>query len=428
MKLVSFEIANLMRIRLAEGTLGQKDNLVLVTGKNGHGKTAVLKVVELALAGTRGAPAEPIHEGADKGHVVCRFDDGMTVRRTFTETGTYLKVTDESDVPVPNAQALLNKLRKNLGFNPLDFERQAPDEQVATLQALLGLDFTELDREAERIYANRTLLGRDLKAAQGAAAHCPMPEAELPEAEQSSADVVDEVKAAQEHNARIGSVESGIAGAQQSIALCDKNIEALRKQVEDLQKRIKHELGGRETFAAGVARMEAELLRLEPPVDVQPLMNRLTTLEATNRSIRQRDQAAAFAQRMVNLEKQIDAATNRLEVIEAEKAAAIGDAKLPVKGLSFDSTGVRFQGKPLDQCSTRERLCVSTAIALASRPELKLLLVERGNDLDDDGLAIMAKMADKAGATILLERIAGNGELPEIHLVDGVSTQTGGAQ
>ncbi len=58
------------------------------------------------------------------------------------------------------------------------------------------------------------------------------------------------------------------------------------------------------------------------------------------------------------------------------------------------------------------------ALGLAMNPKLKVLLIKDGSLLDEDNLAMISKMAEKAGGQIWIERV-GLGKEMTVILEDG---------
>jgi hypothetical protein len=72
---------------------------------------------------------------------------------------------------------------------------------------------------------------------------------------------------------------------------------------------------------------------------------------------------------------------------------------MPIDGLSLESGRVMFNGIPLDQGSSAEQLRVSTAIAMSSNPELRVIRIKDGSLLDPDGRP--RKTTSKSGLSAL---------------------------
>jgi hypothetical protein len=88
------------------------------------------------------------------------------------------------------------------------------------------------------------------------------------------------------------------------------------------------------------------------------------------------------------------------------KTAAIAAAKMPIEGLALEGGRVLFKGIPLDQASSAEQLRVSTAIAMSSNPELRVIRIKDGSLLDPDGMTMLKGMAKENDFQIWIERVA----------------------
>jgi ABC-type lipopolysaccharide export system ATPase subunit len=86
---------------------------------------------------------------------------------------------------------------------------------------------------------------------------------------------------------------------------------------------------------------------------------------------------------------------------------------------------VLYQGVPLAQVSSAERIRVSFAIAIAKNPKLRVVLLKDGPLLDEKSLAMVAEMAEEADVQVWVERV-GRGPVGvliqdgEVASVDGV--------
>lgn len=106
-----------------------------------------------------------------------------------------------------------------------------------------------------------------------------------------------------------------------------------------------------------------------------------------------------------------DALTQKLEDIAAQKREKLAAAKYPIDGLSVSEDGtVLFDGIPFSQASRAQKIRTSVSIGLAMNPKLKILLIQDGSLLDDDGLALVAEMAEQNDAQIWIERVGDKDE------------------
>ena len=164
MKITKLTAENVKRLTAVEMT--PDGNLVIVGGKNRAGKSSVLDSIMYALAGAASIPSQPIRNGAKAAKITLELDGekSLTVERTMSPRGGSLVVKlANKAAPLSSPQALLDSLCGKIAFDPLEFTRLKPREQLERLRDLVGLDFAELDRERESVFAERTQVNRDAK-------------------------------------------------------------------------------------------------------------------------------------------------------------------------------------------------------------------------------------------------------------------------
>lgn len=107
----------------------------IAKGRNGSGKTTMLRAIRAALAGSDISP-DAIRRGEDSAEIVIDLDD-VSVRRRITRAGTpSLKVTREGFV-APKPQAFLSYLLGSSPLDPLDLMLlRAKDRRARILEAL----------------------------------------------------------------------------------------------------------------------------------------------------------------------------------------------------------------------------------------------------------------------------------------------------
>lgn len=301
--------------------------------------------------------------------------------------------------------------------------------------------------------------------------HADVVEAELVEAAQTSpASILEEIAAAEatERAAEAAAAALQIAarnctGAADRLGTIHARIERLRAELAAAESELagEEEIAGK-LAAARVAASDALDVARAAVVPSAPHRSRLAGVEAENKAARdaaavqnaaarakaaeanaqaQREAAAANEAarqaadvanakmrameaykeqeaRVVGLRADYKAKTAEIEAVAAERAAMLAAAKFPVEGLSFADGGVTFNGLPLLQASGAERIRVSMGIALAANPKIKLVLIRDASLLDEDSLAMVAEMAESAGAQVILERV-GSGDPDAIIIVDG---------
>lgn len=407
MKIIRFEAENFKRLRAVSIAPDADNNLVIVSGKNGAGKSSTLDAIWGALGGGTAAKetSRPIRDGETEAHVELDMGE-LIVTRTWTADGKTSLVVKASDgARYQSPQSLLDALVGRLSFDPLAFAGQSPKDQRATLTALVKLPFDpdELDRERELLYAKRTDVGRELKQLQGQLAGIPEITDELPPNEVSLADLTQRFQEALDRKRTNESVRDELKDIAYALQVAESDIERLTSELADAEK---SEANHRHDLNFKTAEVEA---LIDPDLDA--LDARIRTVESTNVKVRQvaerqrvSDEVSGVIVAQANLTEQINA-------IDERKSKAVAEAKMPIDGLGFDSDGVTYQGVPFKQASSAEQLRVSVAMAMALNPKVRVIRISDGSLLDSDNLALIEQMADANDFQCWIEVVDESGDL-----------------
>ena len=376
MKIIELRAENVMRLKAVEIT--PDGTVQVIGGRNAQGKSAVLNAIWLALGGGKASKETPlpIRDGEDKASV--RLDLGdLVVTRSWTRKGTSLKVENAEGAQYKSPQSMLDALVGQLSFDPLAFTRLSPKEQREALLDLVDLDvdLDALDAEAKQVYQQRTDVGR-----QGKAIGDVVVDDTLPAQEESAQALIQAIQEGQDQNHY-----RATTARQLDEAIADRD-------------RITAEID-RLTNALTIRRKEIETLidthKATAPVDLEPLQERLASIEDVNARIRANNAAKARLREKVELRERYSALTDRLTELDEQKASALASASFPVAGLSFNESGVLYNGVPLSQASSAEQIRVSLAMGMALNPKLRVLMIKDGSLLDADSLqAIRDQVAE----------------------------------
>ena len=388
-----------MRLKAVE--IEPKGNLVVIGGRNGQGKTSLINAIASLFGGAGELPELPIRQGEESARVIAELDD-CTITETVSGAGRKIVIKNKKGWAVSSPQTMLDKLTGKKMFDPLSFVRAKPDEQAATLRNLTGLDFTGIDKEVKRIYDERTAQNREVARLKAVASS--IPEVEAPNEEVTSASIVAEITAANAKNneraTRVASCETLREGIDES-----------RQQISTIQSRIAQ-------MEQALTERQTELDTQGPSIDVAPITARLSEIEKANANVRKRKERLRTTYAANSAQEKSDEMSKKLEVLYATKASAIARTKFPVEGLSFNGDTVQFEGLPFSQTNSAKQIRVSVAIAAALNPELRMMIVRDGEKLDDEGLQLLAQLADEFNVQIFLERV-GHGEECQIVIEDG---------
>lgn len=398
MKILELKSSNIKRLKAVELQLDEKQNLIFITGKNGQGKTSVLDSIWYALGGTKIAPEKPIREGQEKAEIELNLGDYKVVR-TFTEKGSYLKVENGEGAKYSNPQELLNKVIGQLSFDPLEFARMESKKQVATLVDLTGLDFGQLDEEQRKLSEDRQFAGRELRGMGHIAEEtfkAAIETAKKPEV--NITELAQQIQAGTKINNELENLDSEFTKNQSKLTQLLEDIKAIERQQETILARKKTLDNQR--------------------IDVPKLQTQLAEAEKVNSEIREAKQVLVEVEAQGKKQLEYDELTKKLEANSAARQEKLKTAQMPIQGLSWTEEGVLYNGIPFDQLSAAEQLKVSMAMAMASNPKLKIILIRDGSLLDKDNMAVIAELAKEFDFQIWIEKVDDSGKVG-VYIEDG---------
>jgi len=423
-KITKLTAENVKRLSAVEVT--PDGNLVVVGGANAHGKSSVLDSIMYALAGATSIPSQPIRTGAKNARIVLDLDGerSLTVERTLGPKGGSLVVTSpDKATPFKSPQALLDSLCGKIAFDPLEFSRLKPREQMERLRDLVQLDFAELDRQREEVFSERTRINRDAKAMKARIDAMPVVAPDLAKHVDVSA-LMEELKRRQDVNA--GNKQLWVADINAN-SECKSRKEAIdirSAKIADLEQALaeaQEELGrlsaehGKAQARAAAANAKA---KRAVDLDTAEVEDRISSADAVNTRIRARQERGRCVAEHEAKVAEAEKCSDRIFAIDADKQKQIKAATWPVPGLGFDEDGVTYRGLPFIQASSAEMLKVSIAIGAAFNPVLRVMLIRDGSLLDAENLATIAGLAEERDLQLWIERV-GDGDECSIVIEDG---------
>jgi DNA repair exonuclease SbcCD ATPase subunit len=427
MQVIKYEAHNVLGVKDIKFDLAGR-HLFLVGGANGQGKSSALTALIMALAGKSGMTDYPeiaLRKGQKKGKVTIELtgdadlmeSKSITVELSLRQKASgavveEFRVLDSAGEEAPEPRKLLQRLFTLRAFDPLAFERMKPKEKATLVQEMLGLDLSKFDKEYQKVFADRTDLGRDGKklAAQLEAA----PKHKDAPAEEVKVSVVleqiDEISAAQAARDKQDRV---VEDAEKTISLwesaTDDAVDEIARLEIDLQK-AKEKLKVCKTETEGAKKsFEAQVKFLEQLPDrspeLAPLRAQIATAEDTNRKVRENAAYERLEAEVKQSRGDYQRLTDRLKEIQEERAEAVAKAEWPIKGMELNEDGLLMNGLPFEQASTSQRIMASVAVGMALNPKLRLLVCQHGSDLDNDTLDALDKVVKAGDFQCLIELV-----------------------
>jgi recombinational DNA repair ATPase RecF len=169
MRITELRIENIMRIMAVH--LKPKSPVVVITGENSQGKSSILDSILMGFKGKKEFPAIPLKKGTKKGSIKISIDGDdtigpFTITQAISEKGNTLTIEPDNILAGETPRSFLDKLIGKISFDPLQFINEEGKKQRRVLLDLIGIDVDKLDQEEKSVYNERTIKGRDLKAAQ----------------------------------------------------------------------------------------------------------------------------------------------------------------------------------------------------------------------------------------------------------------------
>lgn len=394
--------------------------LVEIAGKNGAGKTSILDSIWWALGGAGALQSAPIRKGQDKARI--RLDLGdYVVTRTFARTEgeeftTALSVDNADGGKLTKGQTLVSSFLGDLTMDPLEFLRKKPKDQFDALKGYVeGVDVEAIDAANRTDFDKRTDVNRRAKAKTAEADAMPIPDA-TPAEKVDEAALLVELEEVGKHNTDRETRKANREKAATAIEQSRKDAAAKREEAaaiiaEAERKRVALEAQAVkvEQEAADLEKRLAESGELPEPKDTAEIRDRLAAAKAINAAVDQAARRKVLKAEADTLEKESDAITARMEARAQQKQDAIAAAKMPVEGVTFVDGAIMLNGVPFDQASDAEQLRASVAIAMAGNPRLRVLRIREGSLLDEDGVKLVAEMAETKGWQVWMEVVSSTG-------------------
>jgi DNA repair exonuclease SbcCD ATPase subunit len=406
MKIAKATLKNFKRIAHVE--IEPSTSTIVISGCNGQGKSSVLDGFSAALGGERLCPPLPIREGERSAEVSVHLDDGLHIVRTWTRskggTSSKLNVTSPEGEVIASPQAVLDKLKGPLNYEPENFLRGDAKLRLSLVKQACNIETADLDAAEKAAFDERTEANRELKRADAVLLEIgfPPPAGKRIEVAELLKEQTEIIRAQNVRKAALDDV------AKLEVEL-DRASAAEKKAASELEAAIAE----RERVDRALVRAKDAFKAAPHPPPLEEVSKRIQASQAHNDAvskaeaqIRHRD----IAQQTRNeLADEVQLLTDKIETTREEREKRVASAKFPIPGLGFGLDGVTYKGVPLEQASSAEQLRVSLAIGIALNPVLRVILIRSGSLLDEDSLKLVEEFAEANDAQVFLE-VVGKGK------------------
>ena len=409
-RIIELNVENFMGVEAVDIT--PQDDLVVIGGNNGQGKSSVLNAIVAALGGKKTSPDVPVRLGKTQGRIEIRIrgERGeLIVERTFTADGkTKLKVSAADGASYSKPQQILDDLVGAIGFDPHAFCRLDKRRQAEQLRDLVGLDTAEIETKRQRVYEDRTHINREVKSLESRLAA--IPSVEVKGGEIIVSELLAELDRRDSVNRDITDRNESIANWDTAIAELESDNEGRREQIRKLQESIDCTESQIKEWQATRDKESAEVAKLTPE-NTEEIRQKIESAEQHNAKVRQSEDRNRIASELKTKQAESKRLAEAIAELDREKQKMLSDVAWPVKGLGFTDDGtVTYNGLPLSQSSSAEQLRVSLAMGMAANPKLRVLIIRDGSLIDDQTMDVIREMVAEADYQVWIEKVSGTGE------------------
>jgi energy-coupling factor transporter ATP-binding protein EcfA2 len=412
MRIITLQAENFKKL-IAIDITPTKD-LNEITGPNGAGKSSLIDCIPALTGGASEVPGMPIRIGEEKGKMRMAIGEGddrieYWISKTFTKKNLkgILKIEDASGNAINESpQSFLDKIRSRISFDPLDLiEKTDKNELKKILFNVLGINLDELDKKEKDLRQQRESVGRDMKKAEAVYKAIEYYPAIKGTEEVKISELSQKLTKAMNWNQDIKNRESANEKLKNAGVATRGKIEDIKEKIANLQT----EMGHLEILLANqkkefVAEREA-IAELEP-IDISAINAEIQSIEITNSKIRANVSRKKAQAEFDDAKSTYDTFTANIESIANERAAILKNAEWPIPGFSYSEGELFYNDIPLDQVSDGDRLRVGLGIAMAQKPELRVIWTRRGSLIDSKNRAIIKEMIKDKKFQMFFEGVA----------------------
>ena len=433
MRIFCLRSENIKGIKVIEIT--PKEDMVIISGENGAGKTSALDSLWYAIewrAGAKGTPM-PIRKGEKFAEINLVLCEDLTeeekkqgkkpkplfiVNRRWTANDkTRLKITNPEGLVYETPQKLLDKFIGYLSFDPREFARMNGQEQRDLLIKITGFDVSGIEKKMTDLKEERRLQGQKVKLLSGEREEITIEN--LPEKEILTSKINEELEEAINHNQDIQGAKEKIEREEDQITKAEVRIENLGKEIALLKEAIedtKKEMDKGKKYLEGNETIDTSLIR-----------ERIEDAQKINLQIMARERNKEADKRQKEAQEVWDKQTERLKehATEMEDGLKKSWSKIPDQKLSLTEQGIAYDGTPFSQIASSEQLRASMRIAMALNKELRVIRIADYTLLDEKSKKIVRQMSKDENYQVWGEVVDSTGKVGfymeegEIKMVDG---------
>lgn len=415
MKILNLQVQNVKKIRAIDIT--PKENTVIISGKNGNGKSSTMDSIAMLLGGKKLIPEQPVRIGENTASIKADLGAFVVTRHWTSPEVSYLKLENKEGAKFSNAQSMLDAIVGELSFDPLAFTTIEPRKRLEILRQLTKLDFTQMDREFHELTAKRRDIGRDrdLYKAQLDTEFVSVMEDEEQKVAVNITDVQKQRAIAQQQNEMISKAKADRHNLVHQFDIIEKEIEQYKNLIEIKQHqrdKLAKEIGEENNRINSL--VQIDLTKFDQQIEQHYKdQTKFQKIEAKRR----------ISAKYNECKNAWDKYTHTLEEIQTKKQKMLSETKMPIDGLAFGDNEITYSGIPFGQLSQAEQIKISMAIATAMNPKLRVVMIYNGSLLDGSAMKFVQDFANEKDLQVWVERVAEGPDGSSVYIEDGAVVQ-----
>ncbi len=424
MKITRLTIHNFLKLKDVDMN-PSKTNVIV--GKNKQGKTSILKAIKAGFDGK--VDETSIHIGEHKAEITIELDD-IQIKRTITEKGNYLDVSNKEGMKYPAPQKYLDGILGTFSFNPVQFFELKPVERKNYLLSSMNILITQ-EELAE--YTGEKLEGIDynkhaLEVVNDARKYYYDRRTVLNSEVTKKRKTLDELSSSIPEGFDPASVsENKIKDLQKAIKddeLAHQKQLDHEKFVQNLQTQEKSLLSEIEDVEKTLVEKKTKLAELQKEIaagaDFQYDASDPTTIEVAKETLVKLEGQRELVfthKRVEEVRGELSIAVEgagKLDLIVKKLTsevpqALVVKADLPIEGLTVTEDDLLVGGVSLDNLSSSEQLKFALNIVRKLNEKLKVINIDGIETLDQDNFESFLKEIENDDYQYFVTRVDGSG-------------------
>jgi len=413
LRVMRFYSENIKKLKVVEFIPDR--NIVTITGRNEQGKTSTIDSLFWALCGKKNVQELPIRKGQEKAKTVCDLGEYI-ITRTYTKADTYLTIETKDGSKISAPQELLDDIINKNTFDPSEFANatskkqremlvsalRIPGNRETVIKALpewaetIDIEATEvldvLDEIDEYLYALRRSANRDAKEKSASVKTKGKPE-KVEEIDVGAVAVA--LMKNKEKQTKLDNTIKAIEHECECINEIAGKIEANENEIKKLKKynaefevMIEH---SRERITTWKAKLNA-IDKTGLAEEITEQEKQIADAKETNKKATLWNEYQKELEAVEKAEKRVEGIESKMTIVDKYRAEVQSDIAFPVEGLDITADGVLYNGIPLDQASSAERLTVSLAVVMELNPVARIIRISDASLLDKEHREIIKKI------------------------------------